>query len=126
MGYGGYDKNDEYWGGPYEPPASAYGGYDMYGGYGGYDMYGPPSYGGYDMYGPPSYGGYDMYGPQGKDDNYMKYEDNYASMGDEGTNIDMDLDDMGSIRVKQKGDSTKARMKIDPMDVEIEAEMDGD
>lgn len=115
MGYGGYDKNDEYWGGPYEPPASAMGGYDMYGGYGGYDMYGAPSYGGYDMYGPP-----------GKDDNYMKYEDNYASMGDDGTNIDMDLDDMGRIEVRQRGDRTKAKMKIDPMDIEIEAEMEGD
>ena len=41
-------------------------------------------------------------------------------------NIDMDLDDMGSIRMEQRGDETKGRIKVRPIDVEIEAEMSGD
>jgi len=49
--------------------------------------------------------------------------DSYATYGDDGMEIEMDLDDLGKVEMKQRGDRTKAQIKIRPIDVEIEGEM---
>ena len=52
--------------------------------------------------------------------------DSYATYGDDGMEIEMDLDDLGKVEMKQRGDTTKAKIKIRPIDVEIEGEMGPD
>jgi len=38
----------------------------------------------------------------------MTMGDNYASYGDDGMEIEMELDDFGKVEMKQRGDKTKA------------------